>query len=699
MPTLGEALGALEDELFVGRGRELAGFDEWLSAAPPAPAILDVSGRGGIGKTALLRAFARRARRRRKVVAFADSRDFPHTPAGLLRALTPVGTTDPLAHLNAARPLILLDTCEELGDLRRYVQEEFLPCLDSEVKLVLAGRYPLAEAWGADSPWRRLVQAVPLDGLNAAESAEYLRRRGLEETALRERVARAAGGNPLALTLAADLVVEVGARELAAAPEWHLVVRTLVEQLLRDVRDPTLRELLQACAVVRQFDEATLTAVTGRVEIGAAFGQLCRLAVARPAEHGLMLHDDVRRALAEDLRWRRPAQYDALRLRALAYYRERVRTAAPVERGWLVAERLFLCEDAFLQAVLFTADDLGQVWVEPGRPEDHSDIVRIWRFALQHVAGPELEHRFDEYSLEATCAHTAMILRYPGTRLRVARDRDGLAIGFCTVLPVCQDSLGLVVDHPILAPLVRAYWRPDQLAMLPATPESTNVYYLLQYAYTDVERDAVRAALLCDWFAMFALGGIFLANAPVPPDHLAGRSHYWVPLKTMLETCGFECIASGPRVWTPHYPVNGYVLDLTRIGVDAWLEAIVAGRRPPRALRHEALEHELLAALTHWHDDARLAQSPLREHAPLVALTNAAPGPEELRQAIGAALARARARATPEQELAYRALELAYLEKATSHERAAERLAVSPRTFYRLLKRGVQGLTAALAAD
>jgi predicted DNA-binding protein (UPF0251 family) len=63
---------------------------------------------------------------------------------------------------------------------------------------------------------------------------------------------------------------------------------------------------------------------------------------------------------------------------------------------------------------------------------------------------------------------------------------------------------------------------------------------------------------------------------------------------------------------------------------------------------------------------------------------------------VRAALDRARADATPQQELAYRALDLAYFQKTTSHERAAERLAVSPSTFYRLLRRGVQGLAQAL---
>ena len=100
------------------------------------------------------------------------------------------------------------------------------------------------------------------------------------------------------------------------------------------------------------------------------------------------------------------------------------------------------------------------------------------------------------------------------------------------------------------------------------------------------------------------------------------------------------------------------------------------------------------AALLHWHDDAALAQSPLAHRAS--GEEPALSAAEAVRQAIRAALAAARAAAPPGRELAYRALELTYLEQRLSHERAAERLAVSRATFYRLLERGVHGLARAL---
>jgi hypothetical protein len=140
--------------------------------------------------------------------------------------------------------------------------------------------------------------------------------------------------------------------------------------------------------------------------------------------------------------------------------------------------------------------------------------------------------------------------------------------------------------------------------------------------------------------------------------------------------------------------LQGYVLDLRRPGVDAWMDALLSGRQPLVVLTEEEREAAVRAALLHWHDDAALAQSPLAPRAS--AEEPALPAAEAVRQAIRTALAAARAAAPPGRELAYRALELAYLGPRLSHERAAERLAVSRATFYRLLERGVHDVARAL---
>ena len=90
------------------------------------------------------------------------------------------------------------------------------------------------------------------------------------------------------------------------------------------------------------------------------------------------------------------------------------------------------------------------------------------------------------------------LLRHPGVRLRIAHDEGGRGVGFSTVLPVSRDSVELLASWPSRAPLIRAYWSPEELAALPATAETSNIYYLLEVATTDWQPEAVQAALLRD---------------------------------------------------------------------------------------------------------------------------------------------------------------------------------------------------------
>jgi hypothetical protein len=141
---------------------------------------------------------------------------------------------------------------------------------------------------------------------------------------------------------------------------------------------------------------------------------------------------------------------------------------------------------------------------------------------------------------------------------------------------------------------------------------------------------------------------------------------------------------------------EAYLLDLEQIGLEPWIEAIMVGREPPRALSADELEQAIQDALAHWRDDARLAASTLARSTLAARLAPQAHGAEAVRRVLRQALDNAAADATPDLALAYRAVEGAYLARTASHEQIAEELAVSRTTFYRLLRRGVQGLGQAL---
>jgi len=162
VPTIREAVDALEERLFVGRARDLEGFRTWLEGDAEAEfSLLNVHGPGGVGKSALLGAFRRIAERAGRPVALVDGRSVPPEPGAFLEAAS-AGTTGRanasavtarLAAINRRKPLLLVDAFEELEELTRWLQEEFLPELDTGVRVVIAGRFPLGSAW---SDWQKI---------------------------------------------------------------------------------------------------------------------------------------------------------------------------------------------------------------------------------------------------------------------------------------------------------------------------------------------------------------------------------------------------------------------------------------------------------------------------------------------------------------------------------------------------------------
>ena len=81
--TLRDCVNRRDEELFVGRGRELARFDMLLAGDPVR--LLYVSGAGGIGKSTLLRAMGRRAADAGYAVVTLDGRDLQPFPSVLTK--------------------------------------------------------------------------------------------------------------------------------------------------------------------------------------------------------------------------------------------------------------------------------------------------------------------------------------------------------------------------------------------------------------------------------------------------------------------------------------------------------------------------------------------------------------------------------------------------------------------------------------
>ena len=199
-----------------------------------------------------------------------------------------------------------------------------------------------------------------------------------------------------------------------------------------------------------------------------------------------------------------------------------------------------------------------------------------------------------------------------------------------------------------------------------------------------------RAALLRDVSGIFAAGGVYLCATPLPT------------YKNLLEACGFQRVPEARNTaWGIDSPVDGYMLDLSRIGFESWIEALLSERPPAISASQMAmLERELRAALRHWRDDRWLVRSPL---ARAMIGGDGTPRPKALRESIRRALAKQTderfAYDESEDIQCYRALELAYLTPSVTRKQAVRSLAVSRATFYRLVNEGVAGLARAISRN
>jgi hypothetical protein len=674
MPTIREAVAALDERSFVDRDRELALFRSWLASGASGASIFGVSGPGGMGKSTLLRAFRRAAEAGGWRVVLADGSTFKPTPAQLSLAITGARGQDSTAYLNTEPTILMLDSFDEFGPLTHHLRDQFFPGLDRHVKLVLSGRQSLGGAW---SSWAPAVRSIVLSGFSLKARSTYLRLRGVDDEVAVQIIA-AAAGNPLALSLAADMATQFGVRHFPAAAEWRLAVRGLVEELLRDATDHDLRLLLEAAAVVRQFDEELLAAVIGKNDITASFAALCRLSCIRPAEHGLMLHPDIRRIVIEDLRWRRPELLIALRRRAWRHYRRRMRESP---RAWMIADELYLSGNDLVQAVLARGDP-GTVWGERAGPSEIDPIVTVLRaFASR---GPSLGEAPTPDEVEPQ--FVTALLRTPAARVTVARDRGGGVSGYAFVLPICRQTLGLLPEHGSIRRLVEAASSAPETADLPEDCEDATTFFLSTIVHEGELSPDISAALVRDVLDVLLAGGRYLAST--------ASEQY----ATLLQAVGFAKIDAelGPSAFDAGRPLDGFSLDLRLLGVDGWLDSIVLGQPVSPPIPVADISREVQFVFLHWGDDAELEASPLLAAAvrrdPEADVTPA----DAVRTLIRDALERARAGAAEDRALAFRAVELAYLEHSVSHERLAERLNVSRSTFYRLLKRGLAGVVAAL---
>src|SRR4051794_37000994 len=147
-PATARTRAQLPRAMFAGRAIELATFRNWLLSGARLPAILDLHGPAGIGKTALIGAFER-------VAVEQGGRSTPS--------------------------MRVLDDLEATDYLDRVVEHEIRPALEDGVKVVVAHSRSLPSAWTQQLSDPLLTISLPLHALGTRDALARLEGRGIAD--------------------------------------------------------------------------------------------------------------------------------------------------------------------------------------------------------------------------------------------------------------------------------------------------------------------------------------------------------------------------------------------------------------------------------------------------------------------------------------------------------------------------------------
>lgn len=347
MATLGDRVTRRDQELFVGRDRELARFDELL--AGDNVQLLFVSGTGGIGKSTLLRAMSRRAADAGYGVVALDGRDLQPFPSVLNEALAPV--------VEHERTLVVIDSYEMISSLDGWLREVVIPDLPESTIVVFGSRLRPSPGW-FEGGWGALFESMPLGGLDTAELRVIAKASGVDGAEV-DAVVRQAHGSPLAVTLGSHAGLGGSVTDLA-------------DRLLGHEVDSDRYRILSVAAIARVTTPELLEAVQPGTDGHEAYKWLADRSFSEPLADGVALHALVADAVRNVLRDRDPTGEAALRRGIADFVYER----ALAGQFALSADLQHLVVDPDVRWG-FSADIGSRYRIDELRPGDIETIGRI----------------------------------------------------------------------------------------------------------------------------------------------------------------------------------------------------------------------------------------------------------------------------------------------------------------------------------
>ena len=674
--TVADRLKSARRRRFVGRAAELELFLGALGASEPPFSVLWLHGPGGVGKSALLGAFAEAAADAGVRVVSLDLRAIEPSPAAFMAELERTGGLSAEGALAGGEPaVLLLDTFEVVVGLEDWLREQFVPALAACALVVVAGRDRPGAAWRRDPGWRDLLRVVSVRNFVPDDARAFLCGAGVAEEQ-QGWMLELSHGHPLALSLLLDVLSQwqpeevVVPLELGAAPD---VVGRLVESFLAGVPSPRHRRALDCAAHARVTTAGLLGSVFGDREGEELFAWLRDVSFMERGSSGVFPHDLARDVIDADLRWRDPGAYRDMHAQVRQHAVRRSSASKGRERWGALADLMFLQRANPAASALFEWKSLGEVYADGLRDGDAEAIVAM------------VEHR---EGAESAAIAKHWLERQPAG-FWVFRGRGPELMGFAA-----QIALHEAVDEDFARdPGARAVWAH---ALRHAPPRPGDEVLLARFL---IDRDLYQApsrsfnvmTMRCtqEWLRRPRLSWYYMA--PADPEAIAAFMDY-------------ICFPRAPDadfdVGERSYGV--FARDWRRVGAPEWLKQMTERElgdeatlpsperetAPLLALSQPEFADAVRRALRDLHRPDALATNPLVGTRVVRERGAESPAREALRALLHEAVDALRA--DPRGGKLVRALERTYLRPAPTQEAAAELLDLPFSTYRGHLTRGLE---------
>lgn len=659
---------------FVGRQSELETMEDLLLTGKDEWSMVHFHGSAGMGKTVLLKQFAER--HPHVPILYVDGHEGFDSKVDFLscvrlqlhahRMLAANGregsASDVAASLAEAAERIptmalLLDALDRSPSLHRWLKDEFLPRIRANVRVISTGRMPL-DSWQTDFGWETALRNLPMKPLSRSEWTEYAVACGITDERLHYPIGMISQGIPLAVSMTCGWIAAHRIRDQLHESDHRRLTAWVRQRLLAEGNlDGVDKTLLELASLVYIFDQEILEYMLGHPIAEAEFSRLCQSSFVEPhASGGWMVGSGIRRLARAGFRERLPGRYEQYKQKAEEILKRRFERCSDQEeaRSAELAMGKFVLQDhEYIHGLVYYGDKQN-FRVRAAHDEDLPMLADMYRTIIRTSPPYRIDDSHQEQYLQA-------IRRIDPTAIRMI-EHNGQCLFFYAQMPINGPSRSLLLSNPATRRWIGGF--------ADAGPHDWLYWMFSSYPSAD-------------WEVM----GYFLHQLFLPS--LRGRRvtcQLWTRSQVeVLQLLGFRLLAEVGYV-TP----GGMHYDFCQLDARG-----LAVRKPSAAAYMEEelpawrnLAKQVLSQYSNLeYDKELLAQCRMRwateqDDEALI---------ERIRGMVHRHMQRLKEGSKLEKQQA-QILQYAYLQRFGSHESVALRLDIPSSTYYRQLKKLIDGI-------